>query len=134
MQRTATAAQIAVRATFVVQILLGLAFWTRNLGGLVPVHIASGVILVLGLWVLAALGARSGAPLGQVIVAAVWGAVVVVFGLSHDSILAGGWHWVIQVIHLLVGLAALAQAEGLGRRIRQTAAAPPAATVAGPAS
>jgi hypothetical protein len=121
MNRTATVAQMVVRVTFVIQILLGLAFWTGHLDGLAPVHIAAGIILVLGLWVLAAVGARSGAPLGLVIVAAVWGGVVIVFGLNHDRLLAGNGHWVIQVIHLLIGLVAVGQAEGLGWRIRQAA-------------
>jgi hypothetical protein len=62
-----------------------------------------------------------------VIVAAVWGAVVIWFGLNHDGLVQGNWHWVIQVIHLLVGLAAVGQAEGLGSRIRETAPVAPAA-------
>jgi len=112
---------MAVRVTFLVQIVLGLAFWTGHLLRLVTLHIVSGIILVLGLWVLAALGARSGAPLGLVILAAVWGAVVIAIGLAHDSLLTGGWHWLMQVIHLLLGISAVGQAEALGRRIRQTA-------------
>ncbi|HEY8642421.1 MAG TPA: hypothetical protein VIO84_06590 [Candidatus Dormibacteraeota bacterium] len=126
MNRAATGAQMAVRVTFVIQIVLGVAFWTGHLSGLVPVHIASGVILVLGLWVLAALGAQSGAPIGQVIAAGVWGAVVILFGLTHDGILTGGWHWLIQVFHLLLGLGAIGQAEALGGRIRQAASPAPA--------
>jgi hypothetical protein len=126
MKTVTMAAQMAVRVTFLVQIVLGLAFWTSHLLGLVTLHIVSGIILVLGLWVLAALGARSGAPLGLVVLAAVWGAVVIVFGLTHDSILTGGWHWLIQVIHLLLGISAVGQAEALGRRIRQTALPLPA--------
>jgi hypothetical protein len=117
---------MTVRVTFLIQILLGVAFWSGHLNSLVPLHIASGIILVVGLWALAALGARSGATLGLVIVAVVWGAVVIVLGLAHDSILTGGWHWLIQVIHLLLGIGAVGQAETLGRRIRQTAPAPAA--------
>jgi hypothetical protein len=123
MSRTATAAQIVVRVTFLVQIVLGIGFWTGHLDSLVPLHIWSGILLVLGLWVLAVLAVRAGAPLGQVIAAGVWGAVVIVVGLTHDSILTGGWHWVIQVVHLLLGLGAVGMAEGLGRRIKQAAPA-----------
>lgn len=126
MKAMATAAQIVVRVTFLVQLLLGVAFWTGHLLALVPLHIASGIVFVLGLWVLAALGARSGAPLGLVILAGAWGLVVIVFGLNHDSLLTGSWHWTIQVLHLLLGIATIGQAEGMGARIKRAGPAPAA--------
>ena len=115
----ATIAQMLVRVTFLVQIVLGVAFWTGHLLNLVTLHILSGILLVLGLWALAALGARARAPMPLVAVAAIWGALMIAFGLTQDMILAGSLHWIIQVLHLLVGLAAVGQAEGLGVRIKR---------------
>ena len=37
------------------------------------------------------------------------------FGVVHGALLVGEWHWVIQVLHLLVGMLLLGQAEQLGR-------------------
>src|SRR5215469_6828199 len=118
MKTTATAAQWLVRVTALIQIVLGLLLWGGNLTALLPVHILSGVVLVLSLWVLAFIGARTGIQPGFVAVAFVWGLVVVVLGLTQADILTTGPHWVIQVLHLLVGLVAIGMAEGLGVRIR----------------
>jgi hypothetical protein len=114
----ATIAQMVVRVTFLVQVVLGIAFWTGHLLNLVTLHILAGILLVLGLWTLAALGARAGAPIPLVVVAVLWGALLPVFGLTQDMILVGNLHWIIQVLHLLVGVAALGQAENLAARIK----------------
>jgi hypothetical protein len=123
MRTTATVAQWLVRITGLIQIVLGLLFWTGNQVTLVPVHILVGLLLVLSLWTIALIGAFSGVQPGLVIVAFLWGALVIVLGLTQARILTGDAHWVIQVLHLLVGLAAIAQAEGLGQRIRRSAPA-----------
>ncbi len=125
MNGMATAAQIVVRITFAVQIVLGVAFWTGNLLALVNLHIASGILLVLGLWALAALGARASAPLGIVVLAAAWGLVVIFFGLTQASLVTGSWHWTIEVLHLLVGISAVGQAEALAARIKRASAPAP---------
>src|SRR5256885_11847811 len=118
MKGMATAAQVLVRGTFLVQIVLGVAFWTGHLLTLVTLHIVSGILLVLGLWALAAIGARSGAPLGMVVMAVAWGLVVIVFGLNQGLPVTRTWHWTIPVLHLLVGLAAVRPAQVLGRPIK----------------
>jgi hypothetical protein len=123
MRTTATIAQWLVRITGLFQIVLGLLLWTGNELTLVPVHILSGLLLVLGLWTLALVGARAGVQPGFVVAAFLWGLVVIVLGLTQGQILTGGAHWVIQVLHLLVGLSAIAQAEALGQRIKRSAPA-----------
>jgi hypothetical protein len=60
MRSTITGIQMFVRVAGVVQVLLGLAFWTGNLLGLVDLHILNGILLVLGLWTQASLAARAG--------------------------------------------------------------------------
>ncbi|HEX6348350.1 MAG TPA: hypothetical protein VF160_03050 [Candidatus Dormibacteraeota bacterium] len=124
MRGTVTAARIVVRVTFLIQLVLGIALWTGRFDQVKPVHIASGVLLILGLWVLAAVGARSGVPLGLVILAFAWGALTVVFGLTQEQIFPDTGHWIVQILHLLVGIGAVAQAEGMSRRIRQGWSAP----------
>jgi len=123
MRTAATVAQWLVRITGLIQIVLGLLFWTGNQVTLVPVHILVGLVLVLSLWTLALIGALSGVQPGLVVVVLLWGGLVIVLGLTQAQILTGGAHWVIQVLHLLVGLSAIGQAEGLGQRIRRSAPA-----------
>lgn len=119
MSRTVTIARGLVRLTAIVQIVLGVLFWTDNATGLIDLHQLSGIILVLSMETIVVAAARAGVDRRLVWVAGIWGVLVVVLGLSQDSLLAGSAHWVIEVLHLLVGLAAIAQAEALAIRIQR---------------
>jgi len=123
MRRATTTAQMLVRATGVVQLLLGGLFWTGNALDLVPLHQTIGFLLVFGLWTLAALAARAGVRPPLVALAAVWGLVVPVLGLNQTRLLVGSAHWLIEVLHLLVGLGAIGQAEALAARVKERLAA-----------
>jgi hypothetical protein len=115
----ALVARWLVRVAGLVQILLGALFWTGNAVTLVPLHILVGLLLVVGLWTLAFFAARAGVEPGFVIVVVLWGLLLPVFGLYQDRLLTGDAHWVIRVLHLLVGLAAIGQGEGLAGRMTQ---------------
>lgn len=109
-----------VRVCGVLALILGLLFWLGDLGGatLVNVHMLLGVVMVLALWVLAGLGARAGVSKGMVISAAVLGLVVAWFGQAQRGLVPDpGTHWVIQVIHLVLGMAAIGLGESLAARI-----------------
>jgi hypothetical protein len=121
LSRTVTISRGLVRLTAIVQIVLGVLFWTDNATGLIPLHQFSGIILVLSLEVLVFAAARAGVDRRLVAIAGIWGVLVIALGLSQDSLLQGSAHWVIEVLHLLVGLAAIAQAEALAARTQQQA-------------
>jgi hypothetical protein len=116
--RTITAIQMAIRVVGVVQLVLGILFWTGNALGLVDLHQLLGILLVLGLWTMAALAHRAGVPGGLVAAAAVYGLVVPIVGLTQRELLVGSAHWVIEVIHLLLGIGLLALAESLATRAK----------------
>jgi hypothetical protein len=93
--------------------------WTGHGDSLIPLHIAVGLLLVVDLWAAIALGLRSGAPIGLAVLALVWSAAMPAFGLFQGSLLPGDFHVAIQVLHLVVGLAAVGLIEALvGRRQR----------------
>lgn len=119
MSRTVTIARGLVRLTAIVQIVLGVLFWTDNATGLIDLHQLSGIILVLALETIVVAAARAGVDRRMVWLAGVWGVVVVVLGLSQDSLLVGSAHWVIEVLHLLVGLGAIGLAEVLATRVQR---------------
>lgn len=122
--RTATvAAQMLVRLLGVVLIVLGVLFWTGIARSLIPLHMLLGLLLVLALWVLAALGARARVGTGLVVVAVLWGIVVLVVGMVQTRLLPGAAHWVIQVLHLVIGLVAMSFAEVVAGRIKRGTAA-----------
>jgi hypothetical protein len=118
MRSTVNALQMAIRVVGVVQLALGVVFWTGNALGLVDLHQLLGILLVLGLWTQAVLAYRAGVPAGLVAVAAVWGLIVPIVGLTQTSLLTGSAHWVIQVIHLLLGIGLLGLAENLATRAK----------------
>jgi hypothetical protein len=118
MKTATTVAQMLVRLTGLIQIVLGVLFWTDNARSLVPVHMLVGLVLVLALWTLAGLAARAGVNPGLVALAIVWGLIVPILGVTQTSLLPGAAHWTIQVLHLLLGLGAIGQAEALAARIK----------------
>ncbi len=119
MQTTTRLALNLLRLAGIVQIVLGLLFWTGNAIGLIQIHMTVGFVLVITIWVLALLGlaARGDVPTGLVILAIAWGAIVPVLGLNQARLLPGDFHWVIKVVHLVVGLIAIGLGEEIARRI-----------------
>ncbi|TMD91480.1 MAG: hypothetical protein E6I73_04175 [Chloroflexi bacterium] len=124
MSRTVTAVHMTLRISGALLILLGLAIWTGRADAIIPVHEFLGFVLVLSLWTLAFFGARAGVPRGIVIAAIAWGLIAPLLGLTQANLLTNNWHWVIQVLHLLVGLAAIGTGEGLVQRMRRVGATP----------
>lgn len=118
MRTAATVLQILVRVIGSVLILLGILFWTGNADALIPLHMLLGITLVLLLWTLAILGAIAGVNLGLVALALAWGLIVPILGLTQVRLLPGSLHWIIQVVHLLVGLGAIGLADTIARRIK----------------
>jgi hypothetical protein len=116
--RTITGIQMGIRVLGVIQLALGILFWTGNALGLVDLHQLIGILLVLGLWTQAALAHRAGVPGGLVAGAAVYGLIVPIVGLTQRELLPGSAHWVIQVIHLLLGIGLIGLAENLATRAK----------------
>src|SRR6266851_2729593 len=126
MKPLVVSVQWLIRVLAVVQVTLGVLFWTGNAYSFLQVHMLSGIALVLALWVQAVIAARAGIGFGLPAVAFVWGIVVIALGMTQDSLLTGDLHWLIKIVHLLVGLGAIGQAESLAvrslRRARSTVA------------
>jgi hypothetical protein len=114
-----TVAHMTIRISGLLLLLLGIAIWTGRGDGLIPVHRVLGFVLVLSLWTLSLLAARAGVPVKWVALAVAWGLVAPIVGLTQDGLLTGGWHWTIQVLHLMIGVGAIGLGENLGRLIEQ---------------
>jgi hypothetical protein len=88
-----------------IALILGLLFWTGIAVHLVSMHMLLGLLAVAALWVIAI--GQAFAKGGSWTVAAcslVVGALTIVFGLYQSSMMVGPLHWVIQVLHLILGL------------------------------
>ena len=121
MKRPATIAQMTVRVSGLLLILLGLAIWTGRADRVVPIHELLGFVLVLALWTLSFFAARAGVPMRWVVLAVAWGLAAPILGLTQQNLVTGDWHWTIQVLHLLIGVGAIGQGENLAARMRQVA-------------
>jgi uncharacterized membrane protein len=119
MRTATTVIQLLVRAIGLIMIVLGILFWTGNALTLIGLHMLLGITLVLLLWALAIMSARSGASIGLVALGIVWGLIVVALGMTQARLLPGDFHWVIKVLHLLVGIGALGIAERLAETIKR---------------
>ncbi len=125
MKTAVTIFNMLTRICGLILIVLGLLFWAGIATTLIPVHIFFGLVLVLSLWTLAGLAAKAGVSTGLVALAIVWGLIMPILGMTQAQLLVGSAHWVIDALHLLVGVGAVGQAEGLARGIKraQTAVA-----------
>ena len=112
---------MVLRISALLALILGVIFWFSNSDNLVPFHMLLGIIVTLSLWVLGfAIGMAKGGSWGLGAGAIVLGLIMVALGLSQASILPDSpLHWIIQVVHLLIGLAAIGLGEAIGGRYRR---------------
>jgi len=121
MKSAVTTLRILVRLCGLILIVLGIIFWTGHALGLVLLHMIVGLVLAVCLWVLAFLAARAHIGGSFAALVAVWALLMVIFGAVHVNLMPGRAHWVTQVLHLLVGLAALGMGDQLGMRLSREA-------------
>lgn len=98
-------------------VVLGLFFWTGHALSLLPVHMDIGVLFVICLWVLAAVGFATPKARWLALLVLIWSLIVPALGVTQLRLLPGSDHWVIQATHLLVGLIAMGLGHALARRI-----------------
>jgi hypothetical protein len=108
-----------IRVCALIALVLGIVFWSGNALFLIPVHIALGIILTLSL-ILAGILVRiaRGGSWGLMIGAFLLSIVVVLFGLRQSSLLTGELHWIIRVIHLLLGISMVLYVGVLARHYK----------------
>lgn len=115
---------LVVRIGGSLALLLGLLRYFNIGPDLVQLHMTLGILVVLALWVLATIYARTAnANLGMSIGASVIGLLLLIVGVTQQGLLLNSFHWVIQVIHVLLGLTVIGMGESLATAIRR---APPA--------
>ena len=112
--RLRTALLMLMRISAVVQIVLGIGFWTGHWSEAIGVHMMNGIGFVVLLWILALIALFQRRTIGVALLAIVWGFGVAMLGFSQHRILEGSsFHWIVRVVHLVVGVSTLAFAERL---------------------
>lgn len=119
----ANAARLVLFAFGAALLVLGILIWS-GAHELIGLHERIGIALVLWLWVIAILAGRGGVAPAIVAVALVWGLGALAFGLVHDDVVPGEWHWAIQVVHVTVSMGAIGVGQLLVSLTRRTQGAP----------
>lgn len=99
------------------QLVLGILVWLGYALELIPLHMLLGAVFVLLLWVIAVLGFSSGSGTGFGFLLLAWGVVVALLGMYQVQLLPGPRHWIIEWLHLLVGVAAMGLGQTFVRRM-----------------
>ena len=86
-------------------LILGLLVWTNSAPNLIQMHMLLGLLAVGALWLIGIGQAfsKSGSWL-LATCALVVGATMIVLGMNQSALMLGSFHWVIQVVHLVLGL------------------------------
>jgi hypothetical protein len=110
-------ARVLISLSGLALLLLGTLFWFGRALALLSLHIELGVVLVLCLWLLCALALRTRVSKGFILLVLGWSLLTPAFGVLQLRLLPGPYHWVIQVLHLAIGFAAVGLGQGLARRV-----------------
>jgi len=111
---------MVLRVAVLLALLLGILFWTGNAQNLTLIHMLLGFIVVISLWVIGlAQGFIKGGSFGLAIATFVIGLILAIVDLYQTRWLIGSTHWVIQVIHLLLGLSAIGLGEMITARTKR---------------
>jgi len=119
MRTAMTIAQWVVRLTGVTLVALGVLFWTGRALGLIPLHMALGAAFVLALLVLVSLAASAGLRPVLVALAAAYALLIPLFGMAQTRLWPGPGHWIVQLVHLALGIGGMILATRLGRHINE---------------
>lgn len=109
--------QIVVGLAGLCALVLGLFIWIAH-SNLTDIHMLFGLLVTLGLLVMSILALTVDGLRVWGIIGIVYAVIVPIFGESQATLLVGNPHWLIQTLHTLIGIGALALTGFLGARYR----------------
>jgi hypothetical protein len=114
---TARILQIIVGIAGLCALVLGLVIWIADID-LTDIHMLFGLLVTLGLLVMSIIALTAPGLRIWGLVGIVYAIILLIFGESQSNILAGNLHWLMQVLHTLIGIGALVLTGFLGARYR----------------
>ena len=125
--RTMTIFDWILRIAGAVALVLGLLIWAFQLDNITNIHMLFGLLVTLALLVISFLATLTRGLRLLGIIGIVYAFVLPLLGVNQETLLVGNLHWLIQVLHLLVGVGALVLAGVISMRYRRLKQARPAA-------
>jgi hypothetical protein len=114
---TARILQIIVGIAGLCALVLGLFIWIANID-LTDIHMLFGLLVTLGLLVMSIIALTASRQRIWGLVGIVYAVILLIFGEAQSNILVGNLHWLIQVLHTLIGIGAIVLTGALGARYR----------------
>jgi hypothetical protein len=103
--RIARPALTLIRLCVGIQLVMGIALWTGRGYQWVGVHRGIGLLLVLLLVVEIVIAAMRRVSAPVLALAVAWALLLPALGMTQQRILPGDTHWIVRVIHLVIGVA-----------------------------
>ena len=97
-------------------LVLGLLIWFAQANVVLPVHMILGLIVTLGLLILAIMAVFKSELRVLGAIGIIYALIIPVFGLTQFNLLVGDLHWLIRIAHLLVGIGAMALIGNIAAR------------------
>jgi len=123
MHATVRISRWIVRITGLLQVVVGVLIWTRRAPTWIPLHMLVGLVLVLALLTLGGLALRGGLHIGIVLGTFALCFALPWLGMVQAGLLVGPLHWIVQVVHLLLGLGAIRVGEKVAAMLLSDTAA-----------
>jgi len=118
--RVITITIMILRLAVLIALIFGILFWLNTGLALIPIHMLLGIIVVLALWIIGlAQGFMKGGSFPLALATFLLGLAIAIVGIYQRQWLIGPAHWVIQVLHLLLGLSAIGLAEMIAGSTRR---------------
>jgi hypothetical protein len=117
MRNLTKALLVLARLLVAVQVVLGLLIWFGNRISLRQIHIALGSLFVLDLWILGIVALFALSARGLSLLTLLMGGVIMWLGVAQTNLFIGPAHWVVRVVHLLLGVSAMGLVEPLTRAL-----------------
>ena len=126
-----TLAAMVIRVTSLVlslagllALILGLLFWFGVALQFVSLHMLLGLLTVAALWVIGvAQGLAGDGSWIFALAAIIVGAATLLLGLVQSSLMVGELHWVVRIIHLILGLLTIGIGHMGAARVRKSSSA-----------
>lgn len=94
---------------------LGLLYWIARIN-LLNIHMTFGMLVALSLLVISILVLRTKETRIMGVIGIIYAIILPIVGVRQSTLLIGDLHWLIQTLHMLLGIGAFVYAGIMGKR------------------
>jgi hypothetical protein len=107
-----------LRIAFLISFVLGCSLWAGRGYAYLQLHMWLGFIITFALLAMVILSLIARLKPALPLIALVWTIALPLFGIAQLRLIPGPNHWIVRVVHLILGLGAIGLGEALCKRVR----------------